>query len=67
MHCTAAPPVPLARLSTAATATSRPADSSTVTCTCTALEPTTDLVCGHWPGRSRCTNGSSAYAFWYVA
>ena len=24
MHCTAAPPVPLARLSTAATATSRP-------------------------------------------
>ena len=38
MHWTAAPPVPLARLSTAPTATSRPAASSTVTCRCTALD-----------------------------
>ena len=63
MHCTAAPPVPLARLSTAATATSRPAASSTVTWTWRAFDPITDLVCGHWPLRSRCTNGSSAKAF----
>ena len=34
--------------------------ASTVTWTCTALEPVTDLVCGHWPWGSRCTNGSSA-------
>ena len=67
MHWTAAPAVPLARLSMAPTATSRPAASSTVTCRCTALEPVTDLVCGHWPSGSRCTNGSSAYAFAYAA
>ena len=60
MHCTAAPAVPLARLSTAPTATIRSAAASTVTWTCTALEPVTDLVCGHWPSGSRCTNGSSA-------
>ena len=40
----------------------RPASSS-VTCRCTLLEPMTDLVAGHWPSGSRCTNGSSAYAF----
>ena len=49
MHWTAAPAVPLARLSTAPTATRRPARSSTVTCRCTALEPSTDCVWGHWP------------------
>ena len=66
MHCTAPPAVPLVRLSTAPTATIRPADSSAVTCRCTAFEPTTDLVCGHWPAGSRCTNGSSAYALAYA-
>ena len=29
--------------------------------------PVTDLVCGHCPSGSRCTNGSSAYAFSYAA
>ena len=43
MHWTAAPPVPLARLSTAPTATSRPAASSTATWIWTALEPSTAL------------------------
>ena len=49
MHCTAAPAVPLARLSTAPTTTARPcrpADSSTVTWRWTAFEPSTDWVCG---------------------
>src|SRR4029079_13116585 len=63
MHWTAAPAVPLARLSTAPTATSRRASWSTVTWRCTALLPATDLVCGHCPSGSRCTNGSSPYAF----
>src|SRR5690606_27603938 len=48
-HCTAAPAVPLARLSTAPTATSRRAASSTVTWTCTELEPRTEPVWGHSP------------------
>ena len=49
MHWTAAPAVPLVRLSTAPTATIRPAASSTVTWRCTALEPRTAWVCGHCP------------------
>ena len=67
MHCTAPPAVPLVRLSSAATAISRPASGSTATCTCTALEPSTDWVCGHWPAGSRWTNGSSANASAYAA
>ena len=67
MHWTAAPAVPLVRLSTAPTATRRPARSSTVTWRWTAFEPSTAWVCGHWPGGSTCTNGSSAYALRYAA
>ena len=67
MHCTAAPAVPLVRLSIAPTATRRPARSSTVTWRCTAFEPSTAWVCGHWPGGSTWTNGSSAYALTYAA
>src|SRR5262249_42112431 len=57
MDWTAAPAVPLVRLSMAATATSRPASASTVTCSCTALEPSTAEVAGQTPSGSRCTNG----------
>src|SRR5262249_20261505 len=60
MHCTAAPAVPLARLSTAPTTTSLRASTSTATCKVTTLEPSTAPVVGHWPAGSRCTNGSSA-------
>ena len=60
MHCTAAPPVPLVRLSIAEVTSRRPARSSTSTCTCTRLEPTTDFVWGWMPSASSWTNGSSA-------
>ena len=49
MHCTAAPAVPLVRLSTAATATSRPAAASTVTCRWIALLPDDRLGLGPLP------------------
>src|SRR5699024_6693907 len=62
MHCTAAPAVPLARLSTAPTATGRPAAASTVTWTWRALAPSTAWVCGHCPSGSRWTKGSGSYA-----
>src|SRR5690606_9072756 len=60
--CTAAPAVPLVKLSIATTATTRPARSSTATWTCAVLAPRTAAVVGHCPSASRCTNGSSAYA-----
>src|SRR5699024_7935180 len=62
LHWTAAPAVPLVRLSSAATATTRPARSSRVTCTWTRLEPRTLPVCGQLPSGRRWTKGSSAYA-----
>src|SRR3712207_2927018 len=61
-HWTAAPPVPLVRLSTAATTTNRPADGSTATCSATVLAPSTWAVVGHCPSGSRCTNGLPAKA-----
>ena len=67
MHWTAAPAVPLVRLSTAPTATSRPARSSTVDLQVHGVRAEHRLVCGHCPSGSRCTNGSSAYAFTYAA
>src|SRR5690606_37909423 len=59
---TAAPAVPLPRLSMAHTATTRPARSSTVTWTWAALEPRVAAVVGHCPSARRWTNGSSAEA-----
>ena len=37
--------------------------SSTVDLEVHGVAAGTDLVCGHWPSGSRCTNGSSPYAF----
>ena len=67
MDCTAPPAVPLVRLSIAATATSRRASGSTVTCRWTVFAPSVAAVLGHVPSGSRWTNGSSAYAFAYAS
>ena len=58
IDCTAAPPVPLTRLSIAAIATNVAASSSTATASCAALLPITAPVVGSCPSGSRWTNGS---------
>src|SRR5690606_10734863 len=58
--CTAPPAVPLARLSSAAQATIRPAASSTVTWTRAVLAPRVMPVVGQAPSGSRCTKGSAS-------
>src|SRR5699024_2743009 len=60
IDCTAAPAVPLTRLSMAQTLTTRPALSSTATCTWAVFAPTVPAVLGHCPSASTCTKGSSA-------
>ena len=66
-HWIAPPAVPLARLSTAATAMTRPTRSSTVTWMWTLLLPRTSAVRGQTPGASRWTKASSAYAASHAA
>ena len=46
----------------AETTTARPECGSAATCRCTVLAPSVAPVCGHVPGCSTVTNGSSAYA-----
>src|SRR5699024_7142032 len=60
IDCTAAPAVPLTRLSMAQTLTTRPALSSTATCTWAVFAPTVPAVLGHCPSARTCTKGSSA-------
>src|SRR5690606_3910577 len=62
MDCTAAPAVPLTRLSIAVTVTTRPAAWSTATWTSAVFAPRVIAVVGHWPAGSTRTNGSPAYA-----
>src|SRR5690606_8530902 len=60
-HCTAAPAVPLVRLSIAAMTTSRRASVSTATCRARLFEPRVAFVVGQEPSGRTCTNGSSPY------
>src|SRR5699024_5792237 len=58
--CTAAPAVPSPRLSIAQTMTTRPARSSTATCTSAVFAPRVIAVEGHCPSGRRSMKGSSA-------
>src|SRR5699024_3769377 len=60
IDCTAAPAVPFTRLSMAQTLTTRPALSSTATCTWAVFAPTVPAVLGHCTSARTCTKGSSA-------
>src|SRR4029078_7483225 len=60
MDCTAPPAVPLVRLSMTQVTITRPVCSSNASCMTAWFDPWTDLVDGHWPSGSRCTNGSSS-------
>src|SRR5690606_506818 len=60
IDCTAAPAVPLTRLSMADTTTTRPTDSSTARPIRVVLAPSTSAVLGNCPSGSTCTNGSFA-------
>ena len=60
MDWTAAPAVPLTRLSSAVTVTTCPARASTATWTRAVLAPTVTAVVGHCPSGSSSTNGSPA-------
>ena len=62
MDCTAAPAVPLTRLSIAVTVTTRPAAWSTATWTSAVFAPRVIAVVGHCPADSTRTNGSPTYA-----
>src|SRR5690606_25321653 len=57
---TAAPAVPLVRLSSAAVTITRLAWVSKASCNWTWLEACTAPVVGHWPSGSKCTNSSPA-------
>src|SRR5690606_7599353 len=62
-HCTAAPAVPLVRLSIAATTTRRRALVSTAICRATLFEPRVAFVVGQEPSGRTWTNGSSWKVF----